>query len=101
MRGVDAIPTATFGKFLSDAGVLSESDLEEATQSMVLFGGRLGTSLIESGILTLRELEEQLAGYHGLKPVPEEWIEHPDPGARTMLSAELIQRHSAFPPYGA
>ncbi len=97
MQGIDAIPDATFGKFLAETGVVSADDIEEASQSMVLFGGRLGTSLIEAGILTVAETEVQLAAYYGLQPVPDEWLEHPDPGARGALPAELIHRHSAYP----
>ena len=87
----------TFGTFLVDSGLVSPDDLEEATQSMVLFGGRLGTSLVEAGLLTVRELEEHLAAYHLLDPVPEEWVERPDPGARAALTKEMVARHSAYP----
>lgn len=97
MRGMDAIPELTFGKFLVEAGVLTARDLEEATQNLVLYGGRLGTSLVEAGVLTVPELEEQLAAYHGLQPVPAEWLERPDPAARAAIPAELVTRHSAFP----
>ena len=90
-------PENSFGKFLLDSGALTRADLEEATQSVVLFGGRLGTSLVEAGILTLRELEEQLAKYHGLDVVPEEWFRHPDPSARALLQPEFIHKHSAYP----
>ena len=87
----------SFGKFLLDSGVLTRADMEEATQSMVLFGGRLGTSLVEAGILTLRALDEQLARYHGLDVAPEEWFARPDPAARAVIPRDLVHKHSAFP----
>jgi hypothetical protein len=36
---------ASFGKYLLENGVVSRQQLEEATQVMVVFGGRLGTIL--------------------------------------------------------
>ena len=97
MQEDETASESSFGKFLLDAGALTRADLEEATQSMVLFGGRLGTSLVEAGILTVRALDRQLAKYHGLDVAPEEWFRHPDPGARAVLSRELIHKHSAYP----
>ena len=95
MAGAEKIES--FGDFLERTGVISGSDLEEATQTTVLFGGRLGTSLVEAGVFTIPELEEHLARYHGVDPLPREWLERPDPGAWSALPAELVQKHGAFP----
>ena len=36
-----------FGGYLIGRGVITAAQLEEATQAQVIFGGRLGTNLIE------------------------------------------------------
>ena len=46
----------SFGKFLARKGVLSQKELEEATQSLVVVGGRLGTNLVDLGTLGIEEL---------------------------------------------
>jgi hypothetical protein len=61
---------ATFGRHLLDRGVVSRAQLEEATQVMVVFGGRLGTILVEAGVLTLEQVEEQLARHLDLRRPP-------------------------------
>ncbi len=97
MHGGGEIPEKTFGKFLVDAGVISSADLEEATQAMVLFGGRLGSSLVETRLLSVRSLEEQLGLYLGLEPAPEDWLGAPDAAAKAALATDLVMKHSAIP----
>ena len=54
------------GELLVQAGVISNTQLEEAIQNQVIFGGRLGTNLIELGYLTNRE-DELLLGRDALQ----------------------------------
>jgi hypothetical protein len=88
---------ATFGRYLLDRGVLSRAQLEEATQVMVVFGGRLGTILVEAGILTLEDVEEHLARHLGLPCVPRERLARPDPEALAAVRADLARRCALFP----
>jgi len=97
MRAGNEVPQKTFGRFLVDVGVISGADLEDATQAMVLFGGRLGTSLIETGLMDVRTLEVQLGRYHGLPTAPDEWLEAPQADAKAALASELVLEHSAIP----
>src|SRR5262245_46668272 len=71
----------TFGRYLLDHGILRRAQLEDVTQVMVVFGGRLGSILVEAGLLTLEEVEEHLSRHLGLPRAPAERLERPDPDA--------------------
>ncbi len=88
---------ATFGRYLLDRGVLNRAQLEEATQVMVVFGGRLGTILVEAGVLTLEEVEEHLARHLDLPCAPRERLGCPDPKALEAVGADLARRCALFP----
>jgi hypothetical protein len=95
---VVGVPLAkTFSQFLLQYKFASLAELEEASQATVLYGGRLGTALIELGILTPEQLDAALARHHDLPEIPREWLARPDPGARAALHIDLIKRHRAFP----
>jgi hypothetical protein len=87
----------TFTQFLLQNEYATLAELEEASQATVLYGGRLGTSLIELGILTPEQLDAALARHHGLPEIPREWLARPDAGARAALHVDLIKRQRAFP----
>jgi hypothetical protein len=87
----------TFTQFLLQNDYASRQELEEASQATVLYGGRLGTALIEAGLITPEQLDSALAKHHGLPEIPREWLERPDAGARAALHLDLIKRHRAFP----
>jgi hypothetical protein len=88
---------ASFAAFLVGHDYLTASELEEVTQAVVLYGGRLGTALVEAGLLTPEELDRALAQHLGLPEIPKEWLRKPDPGARAALHPDLVKRHRAFP----
>jgi hypothetical protein len=86
-----------FGKFLMRRGVLTRAQLDEATQSQVVFGGRLGTNLIELGYLRLGELEKHLSEHLGI-PVPSApWLERPAREALSAVPKALVERYGVLP----
>jgi hypothetical protein len=87
----------TFGRYLGQYGIVSPAQLEESTRSLVVFGGRLGTHLVEAGVLSLDELEHHLGDHLGVSPAPVERLEKPDPAALGSLPLELVDRHKVFP----
>jgi hypothetical protein len=86
-----------FSNFLLRRKVVTRAELDEAQQATVLFGGRLGTSLLELGLVTVDELEALLAAFHRIPAPNREWLERPDAAARAALAPDLVKRHSAFP----
>lgn len=87
----------TFGNSLLARGVVSPEQVRAASRVMVVIGGRLGTALVESGALTLDQLETQLAIHLKLPAAPLERLQRPQAEALEALSAELAERHGAFP----
>ena len=87
----------TFGRYLGQYDIVSPAQLEESTRSLVLFGGRLGTHLVEAGALSLDELEQHLADHLRVSPAPVERLEKPDPAALGALPLDLIDRHKVLP----
>jgi hypothetical protein len=87
----------TFGRYLLRHGVVSRAALSDATAAMVLFGGRLGTHLVERGALELDALEHHLAAHLGVARAPVEALENPSAEALKALPEALIQRHKVFP----
>lgn len=88
---------ATFGQYLFRHGIVSRADLREATHVMVVFGGRLGTVLVEAGVLTLDQVERHLAAHLDLPAAPRERLDRPSPEALDALSVDLVRRHAALP----
>jgi hypothetical protein len=87
----------TFGRYLLRHAVVSRAALSDATAAMVLFGGRLGTHLVERGALDLDALEHHLAAHLGVPRAPVETLEKPSPEALAVLPEPLVRRHRIFP----
>jgi hypothetical protein len=88
---------ASFAAFLVGHDYLTAAELEEVTQAVVLYGGRLGTAVVEAGLMTPDELDHALAQHLELPEIPKEWLRKPDPAARAALHPDLVKRHRAFP----
>ena len=58
-----------FGKFLVKQKVITVEQLTEALNYQVIYGGRLGTNLVESGFIKEEELVKELAKYHHVSAV--------------------------------
>ena len=85
------------GGHLVERGVLTRAQLEDALQAQVVHGGRLGTNLVELGLLDLDQVAEQLADYFGVPLPPKEWLEAPDPSAIASLSRDFAESHGVLP----
>jgi len=88
---------ATFGRYLLERRILSRAQLEDATQVMVVFGGRLGTILVEAGLLGVEELEAHLSQHLGISSAPSERLLRPDPGALRQVGREVARRYQLLP----
>lgn len=85
------------GELLIREGLITPAELEEALKTQVIFGGRLGTNLIEMGLLEeddiarvlSRKLKVPFAG-------PEELLNIP-PKILALVPRELAERHKVIP----
>jgi len=83
-------------RILKDRGIVDETQLQEAIQHQVLYGGRLGTSLFELGLLSEPQLQDALARAHGLPAVAPDY-DSIEPGAVALLSKSLAAKHKVCP----
>ncbi len=86
-----------FGTHLLDSGVCSLEQIERATQTKVVYGGRLGTNLVELGLLDVETVEAQLAAFLGVAAPNAAWLEAPDSQALAAVPAEVAAEHGVIP----
>jgi hypothetical protein len=85
------------GELLTRKNLLTRAQLEEALQAQVIFGGKLGTILIEMGLISEGALAENLgqllsipcAQPNQLQDIPEDIIR--------VISPELAEKHKVVP----
>src|SRR5512137_2809042 len=85
------------GEILVEAGVMTPAQLGEALKSQVLYGGRLGTNLIEMGYLEENELAGYLSRKLGLPCVPPEQLMSVTPDIIRLVPKELEENYQIVP----
>lgn len=85
------------GQYLVERNLISEDQLNEALQCQAVFGGRLGTNLVELGYLSLEDLARLLGVRAGLPVAPVEWLESPQPDALDAVPRELCEQLKLLP----
>jgi hypothetical protein len=83
------------GEILVEMKACSAQELQAGLQTQSIFGGRLGTNLLELGIVDERQLAVALSRAHNLPCVGED-VE-PEPDAIAALSPELVERFGVVP----
>jgi hypothetical protein len=85
------------GEILVEAGVMTPAQLGEALKSQVLYGGRLGTNLIEMGFLEENELAGFLSRKLGLPCVTPEQLMSVTPDVIRLVPKELAENYNIVP----
>lgn len=85
------------GELLVAAGQLTVEQVERALRAQVMWGGRLGTNLIELHFLELDPLSQALARQHTLPAALARHFEKADPALQRMLSPDFAERFSCVP----
>jgi hypothetical protein len=83
------------GEILADMQVCSEAQIRQGLENQVIFGGRLGTNLLELGSLAEEQLAHGLERRHG-RPCLHGNL-HVDPAALPLLKPELVDRLEVVP----
>ena len=85
------------GQLLVEKGLIGEKTLAEALQRQVIFGGRLGTNLLEMGAVKEEELMKLLAfQYHVPYANPDHFRDIP-PQVLESVPRELLAKHGIIP----
>jgi hypothetical protein len=85
------------GTLLLRDGVIGLSDLESGLRSQILHGGRLGTNLVECGVLDLDTLGDYLAAIHDTPVATSARFERADASALALVPADLAEALGVFP----
>jgi hypothetical protein len=85
------------GSMLVKNHVITEAQLEEALRNQVIFGGRIGTNLIELGYLTTEQLSEYLCKNKGVSAATAADLENIPPQVISLIPAEVVKKHLVLP----
>lgn len=85
------------GELLIAAGELTAMEFEQALRAQVMWGGRIGTNLVELGYLDLDKLAVALGKQHRLPPALGHHFESSDPTVQARLAADVAERYSCVP----
>ena len=88
---------ARLGERLIAAGLLTHEQLEQALRAQVVWGGRLGTNLVELGCIDLDTLATALGAQHGLPPALGRHFDRADRGLQEDFPQELAAKYEVVP----
>ncbi|MEM7249415.1 MAG: hypothetical protein AAF533_29160 [Acidobacteriota bacterium] len=81
------------GEHLVSTGAARQEDIDRALRSQALFGARLGTNLLELGLIEADVLFKALSEVHGVPAATLEELAKPDADSMTSISKDLCDRH--------
>jgi hypothetical protein len=85
------------GDLLLQQGLVTTAQLDEALKYQVIFGGKLGTNLIEMGILEEDEIARALSQQYRVPTPTADEVMNVEPQVLALLPRELIEQHSIVP----
>lgn len=88
---------ARLGELLVATGLLTADQVEQALRAQVMWGGRLGTNLIELGYLDLDTLSSALGRQHRLPAALSRHFDKADPELQKRLDPDVAERYSVVP----
>jgi len=87
----------TLGQMLLKDKVVTKGQLEEAIQNQVIFGGRLGTNLLELQYVYEDTLAKYLARKHGVPTVDWTMLNRINPKVLKLFTKKLAKNTEGFP----
>lgn len=85
------------GSLLVKHHVITEAHLEEALRNQVIFGGKIGTNLIELGYISADKLAEFLSKSKGVPAITIKHLEAIPAEVIAILPPELVKKHQVIP----
>ena len=85
------------GQLLIEKGLVDEKVLGEALQRQVIFGGRLGTNLLEMGVVAEDDLMRLLALQYNIPHAEPRHFEEIPKEVLDSVPKELISKHQIVP----
>ena len=84
------------GKLLVEDGICTYQQIEDAVRNQVIMGGRIGTNLVELGVLDEETLARYLSRIHELPAMSGESIQ-PEEQALSRIPANVVDRLNIIP----
>lgn len=85
------------GSMLVKERIITEAQLEEALRNQVIFGGKVGTNLIELGYITAELLSAALARHKGVPQVRAADLDSIPPEVIALITADIAKKHQVIP----
>jgi len=85
------------GEALVSEGLITREQLRRALERQVIFGGRIGTNIVEIGILSEEDLTKFLSKYFKVPYARPQDLQNVDEEAISALSADLADKYKAVP----
>jgi hypothetical protein len=88
---------ARIGELLVAAGELTGQQIEQALRAQVMWGGRIGTNLVELGYIDLDKLANALGKQYRMPAALARHFERADADLQRRFSADLAEKYSCVP----
>lgn len=85
------------GEILIQEGLVSADEVEAALRAQVIYGGRLGTNLVELGSIDLDQLATALSKQYSVPPAHQADFDRVKPSTLALLPAKVVEKHSVIP----
>ncbi len=85
------------GEILVQKQLIDKAQLKEALEAQLIFGGHLGTCLMELGYPPEQDLASVLAEAHEVGMAPPGWFESVPKYVTSALNDRLVEKHQAVP----
>ena len=85
------------GQYLLRHQIVSQEQLNEALQCQVIFGGRLGTNLVELGYVSLDDLTAHLSRRSGFPAASLEELEELPREILGSIPRSVVEKHKVVP----
>ncbi|MBT0653883.1 general secretion pathway protein GspE [Geomobilimonas luticola] len=85
------------GEMLVNENIITPDELDETLKCQVIFGGRLGTNLIEMGFISEEQLASFLARKAGVPCTTPQQLNNIPTDILSLLPAELVKKYMAIP----
>lgn len=85
------------GEFFIQKGIITRPQLEQALRAQLIFGGHLGTCLMEMGLIDEQLLGESLASIFGVRYAPPGLFGDIPRSVIETMPQRLVEKHHAVP----
>ncbi len=92
-----AIPEYQLGEYLLRRRVLTEKQLDDAIEYQCIYGGKLGTSLIELGLATEDQIAKALSRQLKLHYIKPDRLMHIPESTLTLIPEDIAEKYQVVP----